>query len=251
MECQTAFDQLKELCTTTPVLAYTDFTKPFKLHTDASVLGLGAVLYQIHEGLEKVISYACRSLTQSETKYPVHKLEFLGLKWAITEQFHEYLNGNTFDVYTDNNPLTYVLMTARLDVMGHRWVASLANYNFHLYYHSGRSNVEADALSRINWGKDDQTLPAKSIQAIVTSAITGQGKDYIDIITCGPQAIEFFTLPVPKNTQVVCKSMTMSEIDSYIDSYHCSDQLQNPNCMTPSDWLKVQAKDPVIHDLIQ
>ena len=134
LECQTAFDQLKELCTTTPVLAYADFTKPFKLHTNASVLGLGAVLYQVHKGVEKVISYASRSLTQSETKYPVHKLEFLCLKWAITEQFHEYLYGNTFDVYTDNNPLTYVLMTAKLDAMGHRWVASLANYNFHLHY---------------------------------------------------------------------------------------------------------------------
>ena len=90
-----------------------------------------------------------------QTKYPVHKLKFLCLKWAITEQFHEYLYRNTFDVYTDN---TYVLTTAKLDAMGHRWVASLANYNFHLHYQSGRSNVEADALSRINWGKDDQTL---------------------------------------------------------------------------------------------
>ena len=140
-----------------------------------------------------------------------------------------------------------MLTTAKLDAMGHRWVASLANYNFHLHYHSGRSIVEADALSRIDLGKDDQTLPAESIQAIVTFAITGQGKDYIDTIICNPQAIESFTPPVPKNTQVCCKSMTTSEIDSY----HCSDQLRNPNYMTLSDWLKVQAKDPVIHDLIQ
>ena len=67
MECQITFDQLKELCTTTPILSYADFTKSFKLHTDPSVLGLGAVLYQILKGLEKVISYASRSLTQSET----------------------------------------------------------------------------------------------------------------------------------------------------------------------------------------
>ena len=107
-ECQNAFDNLKELCATTHILAYADFTKPFKLHTDDSLLGLGAVLYQVHGGVEKVMSYASRSLTQSETKYPVHKFEFLCLKWAITEQFHEYLYGNTFDVYTDNNPLTYV-----------------------------------------------------------------------------------------------------------------------------------------------
>ena len=130
MECQTAFDQLKNLCTTTPILAYADFIKPFKLHTNTSMLGLGAVLYQLHESVEKVISYASRSLTQSETKYPVHKLEFLCLKWAITEQFHEYLYGNTFDIYTDNNPLT----SAKLDAMGHRWITSLANYNFHLHY---------------------------------------------------------------------------------------------------------------------
>ena len=52
-ECQHTFDDLKELCTTTPILAYADFAKPFKLHTDASVLGLGTVLYQVHDGVEK------------------------------------------------------------------------------------------------------------------------------------------------------------------------------------------------------
>ena len=101
---------------------------------------------------------------------------------AITEQFHEYLYGNTFDVYTDDNPLTYVLMTAKLDAMGHRWITGLANYNFHIYYQSGKSNVEADALSRIDWEKEDKTLQADSIQAIVTAAITGQGNDYIETI---------------------------------------------------------------------
>ena len=55
-ECQEAFDKLKELCTSTPILAYADFGKPFKLHTDASILGLGAVLYQEKDGVEKVIS---------------------------------------------------------------------------------------------------------------------------------------------------------------------------------------------------
>ena len=56
-ECQEAFDKLKELCTTTPILAYANFGKPFKLHTDASVLGLRVVLYQVQDGVEKVISY--------------------------------------------------------------------------------------------------------------------------------------------------------------------------------------------------
>ena len=175
LECQEAFDKLKELCTTTPILAYADFGKPFKLHTNASLLGLGAVLYQVQDGVEKVISYASRSLTKLETKYPVHKLEFLFLKWAITEQFHEYLYRNTFDVYTDNNPLTYVLNTAKLDAMGHRWITGLANYNFHIHYKSRKSNVEADALSRIDWEKGDKPFKLILFRLLLLLPLLGKG----------------------------------------------------------------------------
>ena len=251
MECQNAFDNLKELCSTTPILAYADFTKPFKLHTNASALGWSAVLYWVHEGMENMNSHASRSLTKSKTKYPVYKLEFLCLKWAITEQFHKYLYGNTFNVYTDNNLPTYVLMTAKLDAMGHKWVASLANYNFHLHYGSGKSNVEADALSQIDWGKNYKTLLTDSIQAIMTATLTRQRNDYIETIPCSPQAIESFALSIHDNVQVACKSMTPSKIESDSDSYCCPDPSWNPNCMTISDWVKVQAEDEVIHDLIQ
>ena len=103
-----------------------------------SVLGLGAVLYQEQDGVEKTISYASQSLTQSEAKYPVHKLECLCLKWAITEQLHEYLYRNTFDVYMDNNPLTYVLSMTKWDAMGHRLITCLTNYNFHIHYKLGK-----------------------------------------------------------------------------------------------------------------
>ena len=62
--------------------------------------------------------------------------------------------------------------------MGHRWIAGLANYNFHIHYKPGRSNVEADALSRIDWEKCDETIQADSIQAIVTAAIAGDLAKY-------------------------------------------------------------------------
>ena len=77
-----------------PVLACADFKAPFILHTDASGDRLGAVLYQVQEGKQSVIAYASRSLSRSERNYPVHKLEFLALKWAITDKFHEYLYGS-------------------------------------------------------------------------------------------------------------------------------------------------------------
>ena len=90
-------------------MAYADYSKPFKLHTDAGGLGLGAVLYQTHEdGKDRVLAYASRVLSYMEAKYPAYKLEFLALKWAVTDRFHEYLYGGKFKVYTDNNPLTYM-----------------------------------------------------------------------------------------------------------------------------------------------
>ena len=138
------------MCCQAPILAYPDYKLPFVLHTYSSLEGLGAVLYQIQNGVKRVITYASRSLNKSEMNYPVHKLEFLALKWAVTDQFHDYLyGGNTFEVYTDNNPLTYVLSTAKLDACSHRWVARLANYNFNIHYRSGITNVDADALSHI------------------------------------------------------------------------------------------------------
>ena len=108
-----AFEHLKELCVSTPILAYPDYQLPFILHTDSSSEDLGAVLYQKQEGKLRVIAYASRSVSKSESKYPVHKLEFLALKWAVCEIFHEYLYGSKpFEVYTDNNLLTYVLTSA-------------------------------------------------------------------------------------------------------------------------------------------
>ena len=128
-------DDLKRLCTTAPILAYADFTQPFKLHTDSCGSGLGAVLYQTHEdGTDAVIAYASRNLTKAKSDYPMHKLEFLALKWAVVKKFHEYLYGLTFDVYTDNNTLTYIMTIAKLDATSHQWVTSLANYKFWLLY---------------------------------------------------------------------------------------------------------------------
>ena len=75
-----SFETLKEKLTSPLILAYADNSLPFKLHTDASGAGLGAVLYQEQDGKERVISFASRSLKPSENNYPAHKLEFLALK---------------------------------------------------------------------------------------------------------------------------------------------------------------------------
>ena len=174
-EQQQAFDSIIEKLTSPPVLAYADYSKDFILNIDASGDGLGAVLYQETDGIEHVIAYASRGLRANECNYPAHKLEFLALKWAVTDKFHDYLYGNKFQVRTDNNPLTYVLTTAKLDATGHRWLASLSNYNFKLLYRSGRKNQDADALSRLP-STDKEVLFNDAIKAICQSVLTSSDK---------------------------------------------------------------------------
>ena len=77
-----------ERCSQCPVLAYTNYKNPFVLHTDASTTGLGAVLFQKQtDGTERVVAYASCSLNKVERNYDAHKLKFLALKWAVTNQF--------------------------------------------------------------------------------------------------------------------------------------------------------------------
>jgi hypothetical protein len=152
-EQELAFKKLKKILTSAPILAYPDFDKPFELHIDGSTQALGAVLYQEQNNVKRVIAYASRCLSKSEKNYSAFKLEFLALKWGVTEKFSDYLKYTHFTVLTDNNPLTYVLTTAKLDATGQRWISTLANYDFDLIYRPGLRNVDADSMSRYPYEK--------------------------------------------------------------------------------------------------
>jgi hypothetical protein len=114
--------ELINILTSFEVMAFPDFTCPFVLQTDASQEGLGAILYQLQgDGRMAVIAYDSRTLTSAEMNYHLHsgKMEFLAVKWAVTEHFRDYLYyAPAFEIYTDNNPLTYVLTTAKLNTHG-------------------------------------------------------------------------------------------------------------------------------------
>ena len=141
---------LKYKILSTPVLVFPDFDKPFLLEMDASKEGLGAVLSQKQDDWHyHPITFGSCSLTPAERNYHSSKLEFLGLKWSVTEHFKEYLAYIPFVVRTDNNPLMYVLTTPNLDATGHRWVGALASFEFALEYQKGADNGATDALSRV------------------------------------------------------------------------------------------------------
>ena len=164
-EALEAFDCLRAAPLQAPILAFPDFDKPFLLETDASGRGPGAVLSQKQaDGQYHPIAYASCVMNETEQRYHSNKQEFLALKWAVTEQFYEYLspygkNWNKFVVCTDNNPLTYIFSSANLDAAGQCWVAHLTSYNFSLEYQKGKNNTVADFLSRMN-----ECLPKEEVQ---------------------------------------------------------------------------------------
>ena len=101
LQCQQAFERLKELLVSPPVLAYPCFSRPFVLHTDASGQGLGAVLEQEQEdGQLHPVAYASRTLSKHESRYGITDLEALGVVWSA-KHFRAYLLGHTCVVYTD------------------------------------------------------------------------------------------------------------------------------------------------------
>ena len=179
-ECEEAFQTLKDRLTTAPVLGYPDYSLPFVLQTDASGEGLGAVLVQIQGGTERVIAFASRGLSPAETRYPAHKLEFLALKWAVTDKFYDHLYGRKFSVQTDNNPLKYVMSSAKLDATGQRWVSRLAAFDFDVQYRRGQSNANADALSRLSNEEVTQALQTCPQQVMSSKPVNDVGQSTQD-----------------------------------------------------------------------
>ena len=184
-EARAAFDHLKAAYLQAPILSFPDFNKPFLLEMDASRRGLGAVLSQKQaDGQYHPITYASRVMNETEQRYHSNKQEFLALKWAVTEQNHEYLlpyrkNRNKFVVCTDNNPLTYIFSFANLDAAGQRWVAHLTSYNFSLEYQKGKDNTVANFLSWMNDRLPDEEvqgylnrIPHPGVKAVLDNTIT-------------------------------------------------------------------------------
>ena len=98
---------------------------------------------------------------------------------------------------------------------GHRQIVGLANYNFHIHYKSGKSNVEADDLSRIEWEKCDETIQAESIQAIVAAAIAGDVANHIESVPCSVQN-NWISFPSISDIPAISKAITRSSRQSHL-----------------------------------
>ena len=173
-----AFNILKQKCMTAPVLAFADLEKPFLLETDRHFSPRPWCCPPTSAGGRKAASSRLRQPCTQERRKNYHssKLEFLALKWAVMEQFKEYLYYRPFTVRTDNNPLTYILTTPNLDACSHRWVASLAQFSFKIEYLKGTDNKVADVLSHIETCLEDDAVK-ELLKSCPTTEIKVQHKD--------------------------------------------------------------------------
>ena len=171
-ECEIAFCQLKSLLTKAPVLVYPRFGQgqSFLLETDASGVGLGAILSQQQEdGKYHPVAYASRSLLPNERNYPISELETLAIVWAV-KYFRTYLLGHPCTVLTDHASCLSLLNTPKPSAKLARWAMAIQEMDLEIKHRSGRSNAGADALSRspcdtttVNSVTSDSSAPADGI----------------------------------------------------------------------------------------
>jgi len=143
-----AFAKLKELLCAKPILRLPETTKPFVLRTDASDVGLGAVLLQEHEDGIFPVAYASRKLSREERNYSVVERECLVIVWAVAK-FYRWLYGRQFVLQTDHRPLTFLDRAKMANARVMRWALALQPFSFRTESIKGSDNVGADYLSRV------------------------------------------------------------------------------------------------------
>ena len=147
-ECQYAFETLKQLLVTAPVLAYPTDEGDYVLDTDASNYAMGAVLSQVQNGEERVIAYASQTLSHKQQNYCTTKKELLAVV-TFVEHFRYYLYGRPFTIRTDHASLRWLRNFKTADGMLARWLTKLERYNYTFVHRKGSQHTNADALSRI------------------------------------------------------------------------------------------------------
>ncbi|CAF4291665.1 unnamed protein product, partial [Didymodactylos carnosus] len=142
-----AFNVLKRILTNDLVLHIPDERLPFKIQTDASKIGIGAVLMQIHPNGDLRIAYLSKKFTTTQMNWPATEQECYAIIYAI-EKWHKYLDGREFIIETDHKPLLPFNLKKQLNAKCERWRLKLQQYKFSIRYIKGKHNTVADYLSR-------------------------------------------------------------------------------------------------------
>ena len=159
-EADTAFETLKKLLTSAPILKHPNWDLPFIIHSDASLWAVGGALLQKINNIEYPIAYTSRVLTPVERRYSTYEREMLGILHCI-EQFKPYIYNTHFVLYTDHKPLTY---SGKIENNRRvlKWKHRLSDMDYEILYKPGKQNFLADCLSRI----PETTVEHKEIKVV-------------------------------------------------------------------------------------
>src|SRR5207237_2358845 len=148
--CSKAFEHLKDMFTSSPILAHFDPDRPTRLETNTSDFALGAILSQLYDdGKWHPVAYHSRKFLPAEINYDVHDKEITAIVAAFKEWDHLLRSvAEQITIYTDHENLEYFNSTKILNRRQHRWAEFLQPFNFRVIYREGRLNEKADAMSR-------------------------------------------------------------------------------------------------------
>lgn len=190
-EQEQAFNQMKKLATTAPVLAFFQPGAPTRVETDASKNATGGVIWQLQQDDSwKPTGFFSKTMTPAERAYPIQDRELLAIVQTL-EHYRPELTGQKFDVITDHQALLYFNTKRKLSTRQIRWSHILADFDVDFRYRPGKENIAADALSRKT--SENPTVKARELEertmALIPSEIRPaikiaalQGADLADII---------------------------------------------------------------------
>ena len=177
-----------------------------------------------------------------ERNYHSTKLEFMALFWAVTQQFKDYLWGRKFLVRTDNNPLTYIMKSANLDATRHRWVGSLASFNFDIEYQWGKNNVVADTLSRY------YCLPDENVKEFLTEAMSHRGA--AKRAEASVPAVQDMADANEKLIEEIAVRLGRSSVQMNVTDW-VREQCSDDSLKAVIDWIEVKKRGPTLKDRLR
>ena len=179
VECDQAFQRLREQLTTPPVWVFPDFSREFLLDTDASDQGIGGVLSQIQsDGQERVVVYASRLLSKSERRYCITCKELLAVV-VFLHHFRQYLLGRKFILRTDHSFLVWLHNFKEPEGQLAWWLERL-EFQFEVVHRKGKAHCNADALSRMPSHPTDDTVDVLPIANVALATLLS-GRSHQDI----------------------------------------------------------------------
>jgi hypothetical protein len=185
-EAQEAFNTLKEKLSEFPILRRPDFSKVFILHTDWSAFGIGAILGQLdEEGKEYVIAYASRSNNKAESNYSSYEGECLAVVWAVIH-FRPYLYGTNFTLYTDHQPIKWLMTNDKLTGKLARWALILQEYEFKVIHRPGITHQNADTMSRRPLTTSEDFSKARQDFDQILVVHVSYASSYLALLPCNP-----------------------------------------------------------------